>query len=112
MNALVRLRQHLLTGVSYAIPFIACGGVMLAAAISLAPMTPTGPDFEATLVVRTLHDLGTAALTLMLPVLAGYIAYAIANRPGLVPGFVGGWIASEIGAGFLGACSQVCSPDT
>lgn len=103
MNALVRLRQHLLTGASYAIPFIACGGVMLAAAISLAPMTPTGPDFEATLVVRTLHDLGTAALTLMLPVLAGYIAYAIANRPGLVPGFVGGWIASEIGAGFLDA---------
>lgn len=103
MSVLSRLRQHLLTGVSYTIPFIACGGVLLAAAIALAPMTPNGPNFDASPVVHTLHDLGTSAFALMLPVLAGYIAHAIAGRPGLVPGFVGGWIASQIGAGFLGA---------
>lgn len=103
MNALLRLRQHLLTGVSYAIPFIACGGVLLAVAVALAPMTPTGPDFEATPVVATLHQLGTAAFALMVPVLAGYIAYAVAGRPGLAPGFIGGWVGAQIGAGFLGA---------
>lgn len=103
LSALARLRQHLLTGVSYAIPFIACGGVLLAAAISLAPMTPSGPDFEATPFVHTLHEIGTAAFALMLPVLGGYIAYAIAGRPGLAPGFVGGLVSGEIGAGFLGA---------
>ncbi|MEO8481507.1 MAG: fructose-specific PTS transporter subunit EIIC [Acidobacteriota bacterium] len=103
MDALTRLRQHLLTGVSYAIPFIACGGVLLAAAIALAPMTAMGPDFNATPVVHTLHQLGTSAFTLMLPVLAGYIAHAVAGRPGLVPGFVGGLLAGEVGAGFLGA---------
>src|SRR5690606_23916770 len=90
-------------GVSYAIPFIACGGVLLAAAIALAPMTPAGPDFQASPLVATLHDLGTAAFALMLPVLAGYTAHAIAGRPGLAPGCVGGWVAAEIGAGFLGA---------
>lgn len=103
MDALTRLRQHLLTGVSYAIPFIACGGVLLAAAIALAPMTPAGPDFNATPLVHTLHELGTSAFTLMLPVLAGYIAHAVAGRPGLVPGFVGGLLAGQIDAGFLGA---------
>jgi fructose-specific phosphotransferase system IIC component/fructose-specific phosphotransferase system IIB component len=103
LEALTKVRQHLLTGVSYTIPFIACGGVLLAAAIALAPMTPAGPNFEATPLVHTLHELGTGAFTLMLPVLAGYIAYAIADRPGLVPGFVSGWIAAQVGAGFLGA---------
>jgi len=85
LNTLTRLRQQLLTGLSYAIPFIACGGVLLAVAIALAPATPAGPDFQATAVVLTLHQLGTGAFTLMPPVLAGYIAYAIAGRPGLTP---------------------------
>ena len=103
MNAWTKLRQHLLTGVSHAIPFIACGGVLLAAAIALAPMTSTGPDFESSRVVETLHKWGSAAFALMLPILAGYIAHAVTGRPGLVPGFVGGWIAGQVGAGFLGA---------
>src|SRR5690606_8009280 len=95
LNTLTRLRQQLLTGLSYAIPFIACGGVLLAVAIALAPATPAGPDFQATAVVLTLHQLGTGAFTLMPPVLAGYIAYAIAGRPGLTPGFVGGWVSGQ-----------------
>ncbi len=98
-----QLRRHLLTGVSYAIPFIACGGIMIAFAIAFAPMTPKGPDFSNFPTLKLINQIGTAAFSLMLPVLAGYISYSIAERPGLVPGFVGGYLAGEVKAGFLGA---------
>lgn len=100
---LTKLRQHLLTGVSYAIPFIACGGILIAAAIAFAPMTPAGPDFSQHPTLKIILDIGTAAFDLMLPVLAGYIAYSIAGKPGLVPGFIGGYLAGQVRAGFLGA---------
>src|SRR5215469_15767606 len=87
LSGLHRLRQHLLTGVSFAIPFIACGGILIAAAVAFA-MTPTGPDFSHAPRLRLLFDIGTAAFNLMLPVLAGYISYSIAGKPGLVPGFL------------------------
>src|SRR5215813_7939916 len=103
MERLHRLRQHLLTGVSYAIPFIACGGVMIAFAIAFAPMTPTGPDFSHSPRLKLINDIGSASFSLMLSVLAGYISYSIAGRPGLVPGFIGGYLAGNIKAGFLGA---------
>lgn len=103
MDLLKHLRQHLLTGVSHAIPFIACGGILLACSIALAPMTPTGPDFSASPTLELIHELGTGAFQLMLPVLAGYIAYSIAGRPGLVPGFIGGFLSDRVEAGFLGA---------
>ncbi len=103
IEALQKLRQHLLTGVSYAIPFIACGGIMIACGIAFVPMTPAGPDFSHAPVLKLILDIGTAAFALLMPVLAGYIAYAIAGRPGLVPGFVGGYLSGEIKAGFLGA---------
>ena len=100
---LKKLRQHLLTGVSYAIPFIACGGILIAAAIAFAPMTPAGPDFSQTPKLKLVLDVGTTSFTLMLPVLAGYIAYSVAGKPGLVPGFVGGYLSGQVNAGFLGA---------
>jgi len=96
------VKKHLLSGVSYAIPFVACGGIMIAAAIALVPMTPAGPDFSHSPFLKMVLDIGTAAFSLLVPVLAGYIAFGIADRPGLVPGFVGGTIANQIGAGFLG----------
>lgn len=96
------LRKHLLTGVSFAIPFIACGGILIAAAIAFA-MTPTGPDFSHAPRLKLILDIGTAAFNLMLPVLAGYISYSVAGKPGLVPGFLGGYLAGQIKAGFLGA---------
>src|ERR671925_536694 len=96
LEFLKKLRQHLLTGVSYAIPFIACGGILIAAAIAFAPMTPQGPDFSSAPTLKLILDIGSAAFALMLPVLAGYIAYAIAGKPGLVPGFLGGYIAGEV----------------
>ncbi len=96
------LKKYLLSGVSYAIPFVACGGIMIAAAIALVPMTPAGPDFSHSPFLKMILDIGTAAFSLLVPVLAGYIAFGIADRPGLVPGFVGGTVANQIGAGFLG----------
>ncbi len=122
IEKLHKLRQHLLTGVSYAIPFIACGGILIALAIGLAayhyhghmPMTSTGPDFSQLPKLKLILDIGSAAFSLMLSVLAGYIAYSIAGRPGLVPGFIGGYLSGHLGdylavpnpkvsAGFLGA---------
>ncbi|HEY6251977.1 MAG TPA: PTS fructose transporter subunit IIC [Candidatus Angelobacter sp.] len=100
---LKKLRQHLLTGVSYAIPFIACGGILIAIAIALAPMTPKGPDFSQAPKLKLILDIGTASFSLMLSVLAGYISYSIASKPGLVPGFIGGYLSGEVKAGFLGA---------
>ena len=104
-------KQYLLTGVSHVIPFIACGGILIAASIAYAfqfhLLGPNGgPDFT-----KEMLAIGEAAFTLFPAVLAGFIAYAIANRPGLVPGFVGGFIAGmkqtidgkTASAGFLGA---------
>jgi PTS system fructose-specific IIC component len=102
IRVLHNLRQHLLTGVSFAIPFIACGGILIAVAIAFA-MTPTGPDFSHSPRLKLILDIGTAAFNLMLPVLAGYISYSVAGKPGLVPGFLGGYLSGQIKAGFLGA---------
>lgn len=103
IEELRKLRQHLLTGVSFAIPFIACGGVMIAFAIAFAPMTPQGPDFSHAPGLKLILDIGSTSFSLMLPVLAGYIAYSIAGKPGLVPGFIGGYLSGQVNAGFLGA---------
>lgn len=103
VKTLQNLRQHLLTGVSYAIPFIACGGILIAGAIALAPITPAGPDFSHSPRLKLIFDIGSAALNLMLTVLAGYISYSVAGKPGLLPGFLGGYLSGQIKAGFLGA---------
>lgn len=103
LEQLKKLRQHLLTGVSYVIPFIACGGIMIAFAISFAPMTAKGPDFSQAPTLQLILSIGSAAFTLMMPVLAGYIAYSVAGKPGLVPGFIGGYLSGQVKAGFLGA---------
>lgn len=100
---LLQIKTYLLTGVSHAIPFIACGGILIATAIAFAPMSATGPDFSGSPVLKLILDIGSASFALMFSVLAGYIAYAMASKPGLVPGFIGGYFAGQINAGFLGA---------
>src|SRR5262249_39891418 len=75
----------------------------IAFAIAFAPMTPGGPDFSHSPRLKLILDIGSASFSLMLSVLAGYIAYSIAGRPGLVPGFIGGYFLGEVKAGFLGA---------
>ena len=108
-ESLLKIRQYLLTGVSFAIPFIACGGILIASAIAFAPMAKTGPDFEHSPILKLILTIGSASFSLLLPVLAGYISNAIAGKPGLVPGFVGGYLAGhldgtdKVSAGFLGA---------
>jgi len=111
---LIRQKQYLLSGVSYAIPFVACGGILIALAITFAPMGEHGPDFSQTPYLKKMLEIGVASFTLLVPILSGYIAYGMVNRPGLVPGMVGGWIATHLGttmvdgvpkdvsAGFLG----------
>lgn len=103
LESLKKLRQHLLTGVSYAIPFIACGGILIAIAIAFAPMTAKGPDFSHSPILKLISDIGSGAFSLMFPVLSGYMSYSIAQKPGLVPGFLGGYLAGQVKAGFLGA---------
>jgi PTS system fructose-specific IIC component len=110
-DVLRKHKQYLLTGVSFAIPFIACGGILIAFAIAFAPMGPNGPDFSNSPILKHILTIGEQSFKLLLPILAGYIAYAMAGKPGLVAGFVGGAFAAmpqQIGdktanAGFLGA---------
>src|SRR3989440_11910462 len=87
LEPLKKLRQHLLTGVSYAIPFIACGGIMIAFAITLVvrqgAIGPAGPDFSHAPIAKLILDIGAAAFALMLPVLGGYISSSIAGNPAL-----------------------------
>lgn len=102
-ESLQKTKSYLLNGVSFAIPFVACGGILIAAAIAFAPMSESGPDFSTVPKLKLIFDIGAASFQLMLPVLAGYIAHAMAGKPGLAPGFIGGYFAGEISAGFLGA---------
>jgi fructose-specific phosphotransferase system IIC component len=109
MEELKKLRQHLLTGVSYAIPFVACGGILIALSLAFAPLGPNGPEIAAIKddTLRKVMDfaftVGVSSFKLMLPILAGYIAYSVAGKPGLVAGAIGGLLADQVKAGFLGA---------
>ncbi|WP_060949460.1 PTS fructose transporter subunit IIABC [Streptomyces hygroscopicus] len=105
-----RLRTWLMTGVSYMVPFVAAGGLLIALAFAIGGYEIASAKSVADHFVWTetsswaalLFQIGSAAFTFLVPVLAGYIAYGMADRPGLVPGFVGGYIATTIKAGFLG----------
>lgn len=97
-----RLKEYLMTGVSYMIPIVVIGGVLIALAIALSGIE-AGKGANITNVhLKNMESIGAAAFSMMVPVLAGYIAYGIADRPGLAPGLVGGVLANNIKAGFLG----------
>jgi PTS system fructose-specific IIC component len=129
------IRRWLLTGVSYMIPFVAAGGLLIALGFLFAgykiattdPASAKGATYGASWVlnnslfnlpvapgIQGLNDgllgylgalffvLGGAAFGFLVPALAGYISYAIADRPGIVPGFVVGAVSVTVGAGFLG----------
>lgn len=93
--------QHLMTGVSYMLPFVVAGGLMIA--ISFAFDINANDPANADTLAGRLFQIGGAALALFLPVFAGYVSFSIADRPGLVSGFVGGYLAVQVNAGFLGA---------
>ncbi|WKV15850.1 fructose-specific PTS transporter subunit EIIC [Janibacter limosus] len=125
VSTATKVRQWLMTGVSYMIPFVAAGGILIALSFMLArvalgeqgaiEITKYALDAEGkynitnsfsplslTSWAALLFVMGGAAFGSPVPILSGYIAYAIADRPGPVPGIVGGWIAATMGAGFLG----------
>lgn len=125
-----RLRKWLMTGVSYMIPFVAAGGILIALGFMVAQfaggktgaidvtkhftLDPTSTVKGVTILQNSFNPLdgmhwaallflmGAAAFGFLVPILSGYIAYAIADRPGLVPGIVGGAVAVTMHAGFLG----------
>jgi PTS system fructose-specific IIC component len=115
-----KVRQWLMTGVSYMIPFVAAGGILIALSFMLAqvvagkegailvtkvPLATVATNFnpgDGMHWAALLFQVGVASFGFLVPALAGFIAFAIADRPGIVPGFVGGALSVAIGAGFLG----------
>ncbi|MBH0110701.1 PTS sugar transporter subunit IIA [Salinibacterium sp. NG22] len=111
------VKRALLTGVSYMIPFVAGGGLLIALGFLLGGylITDTASDIIAQNSLWNLPEgglaaylgaaafkIGAASMGFLVPALAGYIAYAIADRPGIAPGFTAGAVAGLMGAGFLG----------
>ncbi|TFC58779.1 PTS fructose transporter subunit IIC [Cryobacterium sp. TMB1-7] len=102
--------RALMNGVSYMIPFVVVGGLLIAISLSIGgEATPQGLVIPEDSFWFTINQIGVLGFTLMVPILSGFIAYAIADRPGLAPGMICGWIAttgsfynSESGAGFIG----------
>jgi PTS system fructose-specific IIC component len=105
-----KLRKWLMTGVSYMVPFVAAGGLLIALGFAIGGWeinkAPSVMEHFSWTQIDSwgalLFQIGGVAFGFLIPVLAGYIAYGMADRPGLVPGFVGGMISSQIAAGFLG----------
>ncbi|NRD08279.1 PTS fructose-like transporter subunit IIB [Rathayibacter agropyri] len=112
-----RIRQNLMTGVSYMIPFVAAGGLLIALSFLFGGYTIV--DFTAQQIiddgfnVMNITDwagvmflIGGATFAFLVPVLSGFIAFGIADRPGIAPGFLGGAVAVTVGAGFLGGLAS------
>jgi PTS system fructose-specific IIC component len=94
--------KHLMTGVSYMIPFVVAGGILIALGFAFGGINA---DTATGTFGYNLFQIGAnAAFALFVPILAGYISYSIADRPGLAPGMIGGVLAggSFTGSGFLG----------
>ena len=97
-KAAKELQKHLMTATSYMIPFVVAGGILYSLSILLGGegAVPTSGW------LAQLNQIGAAGLALFIPVLGGYIAFSIADKPGLAPGFIAAYLAREIGAGFIG----------
>ncbi|MFF0017286.1 fructose-specific PTS transporter subunit EIIC [Streptomyces sp. NPDC005374] len=103
--------KALMNGVSYMIPFVVVGGLLIAVSLALGgDATAKGYVIPKGTFWFDVNQIGVIGFQLMIPILSGYIAYAVADRPALVPGVIGGWIAnngalydSKAGAGFIGA---------
>jgi PTS system fructose-specific IIC component len=93
--------KHLMTGVSYMLPIVVAGGILIALAFAVGGIKPEGYP-EGTLAWALMKVGGSTAFALFVPVLAAFIAYSIADRPGIAPGIIGGALAASVGSGFLG----------
>ncbi|MDO3619481.1 fructose-specific PTS transporter subunit EIIC [Ralstonia pseudosolanacearum] len=94
--------KHLMTGVSFMLPFVVAGGILIALAFAVGGIYAAADAARGTLGWALFQIGAKSAFALMVPALAGYIAYSVANRPGIAPGMVGGMLAASLGAGFLG----------
>ncbi|ACL25758.1 PTS fructose transporter subunit IIC [Chloroflexus aggregans] len=94
--------KHLMTGVSYMLPFVVAGGLLIAIAFAFGGIYVYEDANRGTLGWALFQIGGPSAFALMVPILAGFIAFSIADRPGLAPGMIGGMLASSTGSGFLG----------
>ncbi|EPG0607347.1 PTS fructose transporter subunit IIABC [Vibrio fluvialis] len=105
------LYRYLMNGVSHMIPFVVTGGLLIALSLAIGGQpSEAGMAIPESSMWNQILNVGVVAFTLMIPILAGYIAYAIADRPALTPGLIGGWIANngsfygaDAGTGFIGA---------
>jgi fructose PTS system EIIBC or EIIC component len=105
-----KVRGWLMSGVSYVIPFVTAGGMLIALGFALGghrvdEAPPVTEGFDGTTTAgwaALLFQLGRLAFEFLVPVLGGFVAHAVAGRPALVPGFVGGAVAVVTGAGYLG----------
>lgn len=112
------LYRDLMNGVSYMIPFVVTGGLLIALLIGLGGVpTPKGFVIPDDSIWKTVNDVGSTGFILMVPILAGFISMSIAEHPGLAPGMIGGFIAangsfynSEAGARFIGELLPVLWP--
>lgn len=95
--------RHLMNGVSFMLPFVVGGGILIALSFFFGIHSSDPKSGQYNEFAAALMNIGSGhAMALMVPILAGYIAYSIADRPGLAPGMVGGFMAATSGAGFLG----------
>ena len=91
--------KHLMSGVSFMIPFVVAGGILIALSFAFGIHAY---EQQGTLAAALFQIGAQSAFALFVPILSGYIAYSIADRPGLAPGMIGGLISTQVGAGFLG----------
>ncbi|MEA1674678.1 fructose-specific PTS transporter subunit EIIC [Nitrospirillum sp. BR 11163] len=94
--------KHLMTGVSFMLPFVVAGGLLIALAFALGGIYAYDDAHKGTLAYALFQVGAKGAFVLIVPVLAGYIAHSVADRPGIAPGMIGGMVAANLQAGFLG----------
>lgn len=97
---MLNMRQALTTGVSYMLPVVVAGGILLALGITIGGVNVS--KIEGTF-AHEVFNWGLLAFEVMIPVLGAYVSFSIADKPGLAPGFVAGMIANQQGSGFLGS---------
>ncbi|MGX6979301.1 PTS fructose transporter subunit IIC [Vagococcus elongatus] len=99
-----KIYQHLMTGVSYFLPFVTGGGIITAMAFLIDIENSSSANFgSSTALAAWLSEIGGLAMGMMFPILAGFIAYSIGDKPAIFPGIVAGMLARDGGSGFLGA---------
>lgn len=101
-----------MTGVSFMLPFVVAGGILIALSFALGGIYVTEASASGTLGGALFQIGAKSAFALMVPALAGYIAYSIASRPGIAPGMVGGMLAASLGRVSLAASWRASWPAT